>query len=121
MADSIITEGLTVAFDGKRVLEDIVVEIPVPSITVIIGPNGAGKSVFLRSLIGSVKPSSGSISVLGVDPVAHPDKVKRLVSYVAQKEKFSYPVPIGVNEVVGMDLSASKPIITPSLTPIGTG
>ena len=110
MTDSIITNGLTVTFDGRRVLEDVTLQIPVPSITVIIGPNGAGKSVFLRSLIGSIKPSSGSISVLGVDPVAHPDKVKRLVSYVAQKEKFSYSVPIGVNEVVMMGLLADKSI-----------
>jgi ABC-type Mn2+/Zn2+ transport system ATPase subunit len=110
LADSIITNGLTVAFDGRRALEDVTVEIPVPSITVIIGPNGAGKSVFLRSLIGSIKPSSGSISVMGVDPVAHPDNVRRLVSYVAQKEKFSYPVPISVNEVVTMGLLADKSI-----------
>jgi ABC-type Mn2+/Zn2+ transport system ATPase subunit len=110
VTDSIITNGLTVTFDGRRALEDVTLQIPVPSITVIIGPNGAGKSVFLRSLIGSIKPSSGSISVLGVDPVAHPDKVKRLVSYVAQKEKFSYSVPIGVNEVVMMGLLAGKSI-----------
>jgi ABC-type Mn2+/Zn2+ transport system ATPase subunit len=110
VTDSIITNGLTVGFDGNVALQDVTVEIPVPSVTVIIGPNGAGKSVFLRSLIGSIKPSSGSISVLGVDPVAHSDNVKRLVSYVAQKEKFSYPVPIGANEVVMMGLLADKSI-----------
>ena len=110
MTDSIITNGLTVGFDGNVALQDVTVEIPVPSVTVIIGPNGAGKSVFLRSLIGSIKPSSGSISVLGVDPVAHSDNVKRLISYVAQKEKFSYPVPIGANEVVMMGLLADKSI-----------
>jgi ABC-type Mn2+/Zn2+ transport system ATPase subunit len=110
VTDSIVTNGLSVAFDGRHALEDITVEIPVPSITAIIGPNGAGKSVFLRVLIGSVRPTSGSIRVLGVDPVAHPEKVKRLVSYVAQKEKFSYPVPIGVNEVVMMGLLAGKSI-----------
>ena len=110
MTDYIITNGLTVGFDGNVALQDVTVEIPVPSVTVIIGPNGAGKSVFLRSLIGSIKPSSGSISVLGVDPVAHSDNVKRLVSYVAQKEKFSYPVPIGANEVVMMGLLADKSI-----------
>jgi ABC-type Mn2+/Zn2+ transport system ATPase subunit len=110
VTDYIITNGLTVGFDGNVALQDVTVEIPVPSVTVIIGPNGAGKSVFLRSLIGSIKPSSGSISVLGVDPVAHSDNVKRLVSYVAQKEKFSYPVPIGANEVVMMGLLADKSI-----------
>jgi ABC-type Mn2+/Zn2+ transport system ATPase subunit len=110
VTDSIITNGLTVGFDGNVALQDVTVEIPVPSVTVIIGPNGAGKSVFLRSLIGSIRPSSGSISVLGVDPVAHSDNVKRLVSYVAQKEKFSYPVPIGANEVVMMGLLADKSI-----------
>ena len=110
MTDSIITNGLTVGFDGNVALQGVTVEIPVPSVTVIIGPNGAGKSVFLRSLIGSIKPSSGSISVLGIDPVAHSDNVKRLISYVAQKEKFSYPVPIGANEVVMMGLLADKSI-----------
>jgi ABC-type Mn2+/Zn2+ transport system ATPase subunit len=110
VTDFIIANGLTVTFDGRSALEDVTVEIPVPSVTVIIGPNGAGKSVFLRSLIGSIKPSSGSINVLGVDAVAHPDNVKKLVSYVAQKEKFSYPVPIGVNEVVMMGLLADKSI-----------
>jgi ABC-type Mn2+/Zn2+ transport system ATPase subunit len=110
VTDSITTNGLTVSYDGRAALEDVTVEIPVPCITVIIGPNGAGKSVFLKSLIGSVRPSSGSISVLGLDPVASPDKVKRLISYVAQKEKFSYPVPIGVDEVVMMGLLADKSI-----------
>jgi ABC-type Mn2+/Zn2+ transport system ATPase subunit len=110
LRDVITTNGLTVAFDGRRALEDITVEIPVPSVTVLIGPNGAGKSVFLKSIIGLIKPSSGSISVLGVDPVSHPDDVKKRVSYVAQKEKFSYPVPIGVNEVVMMGLLADKSI-----------
>jgi ABC-type Mn2+/Zn2+ transport system ATPase subunit len=110
MTDSIVTNGLTVTFDGRRALEDVTVEIPVPSVTAIIGPNGAGKSVFLKSLIGSIRPSSGSISVLGFDPVSNSDRVKKLVSYVAQKEKFSYPVPIGVNEVVMMGLLADKSI-----------
>jgi ABC-type Mn2+/Zn2+ transport system ATPase subunit len=110
LTESIVTENLTVAFDGKRALENITVEIPIPSITAIIGPNGAGKSVFLKSLIGLIKPTSGSISVLGIDPVSHPNNVKRMISYVAQKEKFSYPVPICVYEVVMMGLLASKSI-----------
>jgi ABC-type Mn2+/Zn2+ transport system ATPase subunit len=110
MADFVVAEGLTVAFDGTRALEDVSVEIPVPSVTVIIGPNGAGKSTFLRSLIGFVRPSQGRVSVLGLDPTVKPEEVKRLVSYVPQKERFNYPVPIKVNEVVMMGLLVDKSI-----------
>ena len=86
------------------------VSIPEPSITVIIGPNAAGKSTFLKAMLGSVPVKGGRIEVLGVDSSQEPDRAKRLVSYVAQQESFSYPVPILVKEVVGMGLLVEKAI-----------
>jgi ABC-type Mn2+/Zn2+ transport system ATPase subunit len=110
MSEEIVARRLNVRFDGRSALEDIDVRIPVPSVTIIIGPNGAGKSTFLRTLIGSVRPASGSVEVLGMDPATKSDQVKRAVSYVAQKERFSYPVPIKVSEVVMMGLLVDKAI-----------
>ncbi len=54
------------SFDGKEfVLQGIDLKIPKGEITVIIGYSGTGKSVLLKHILGLLKPSSGSIKVLG--------------------------------------------------------
>jgi ABC-2 type transport system ATP-binding protein len=45
-------------------LNDVTVKIP-PGITGLLGPNGAGKSTFMKLMTGQLKPSKGSIKVLG--------------------------------------------------------
>jgi ABC-2 type transport system ATP-binding protein len=45
-------------------LNDVSVNVP-PGITGLLGPNGAGKSTFLKLVTGQLKPSKGSIKVLG--------------------------------------------------------
>jgi len=45
-------------------LNDVSVSVP-PGITGLLGPNGAGKSTFMKLVTGQLKPSKGSISVLG--------------------------------------------------------
>ena len=45
-------------------LNDVSVEVP-PGITGLLGPNGAGKSTFLKLITGQLKPSKGTVSVLG--------------------------------------------------------
>ncbi len=42
-----------------------------PGITGLLGPNGAGKSTLMRLIVGELKPSRGSISVLGMRPFAN--------------------------------------------------
>lgn len=54
-------KNLSVAFDGKRVLSDVDVEVAAGESVAIIGPNGSGKTVFLRALIGAV-PHEGEIA-----------------------------------------------------------
>jgi len=60
-------EGLRKSFHGQPVLRGIDLEVPSGSITVIIGRSGGGKSVFLKHLIGLLRPDSGRIEVAGVD------------------------------------------------------
>jgi ABC-2 type transport system ATP-binding protein len=45
-------------------LNDVTVAVP-PGITGLLGPNGAGKSTFMKLVTGQLKPSQGTISVLG--------------------------------------------------------
>lgn len=59
--------GLRKSFHGQPVLRGVDLEVPDGSITVIIGRSGGGKSVFLKHLIGLLRPDSGRIEVNGVD------------------------------------------------------
>src|SRR5262245_54984979 len=60
-------EGLTKSFGRQKVLRDLSLEVATGSITIVIGRSGGGKSVFLKHLIGLLRPDSGRILVDGVD------------------------------------------------------
>jgi phospholipid/cholesterol/gamma-HCH transport system ATP-binding protein len=59
--------GLRKSFNGQPVLNGIDLDVPDGSITIIIGRSGGGKSVFLKHLLGLMRPDGGSIEVGGVD------------------------------------------------------
>jgi len=55
------------SFRGKRVLSGLDLDVRRGETLVIIGRSGCGKSVFLKHIIGIMKPDSGRISIDGVD------------------------------------------------------
>jgi phospholipid/cholesterol/gamma-HCH transport system ATP-binding protein len=68
MTEPIIsTAHLTTGYNETAVLEDISIEIYENEITVILGVSGCGKTTLLKNLIGLMKPSQGTIEVLGYD------------------------------------------------------
>src|SRR6188508_1861803 len=60
-------EGLTKSFGPQRIWEDVTMEIPAGEVSVLLGPSGTGKSVFLKSLIGLLRPERGKIIVDGTN------------------------------------------------------
>ncbi len=50
----------------------------------MLGPNGAGKTTTIRMIITLTKPTSGTISLLGVDAVKHPGQIRQMIGYVPQ-------------------------------------
>ena len=52
---------LTKSFGSQTVLEDITCDIPKGKITLMLGPSGTGKSVFLKNIMGLLKPEHGEI------------------------------------------------------------
>ena len=55
--------GLTLAYDGRTVIEDLDLEIPAGRTSVIVGPNGCGKSTVLRGLSRLLRPTSGTVEL----------------------------------------------------------
>jgi phospholipid/cholesterol/gamma-HCH transport system ATP-binding protein len=60
-------EGLTKSFGAQRIWEDVTMEVPAGEVSVLLGPSGTGKSVFLKSLIGLLRPERGKIIVDGTN------------------------------------------------------
>src|SRR5438270_6939281 len=58
-------KGLTKTFGSQTVWEDLTCDIPKGKITVMLGPSGTGKSVFLKHIMGLLKPDHGEIWIDG--------------------------------------------------------
>lgn len=58
-----------------------------PGITSLVGPNGAGKSTLMNLMTGLLRPTRGSISLLGI-PTDHPEQLFRKVGYCTQFDSF---------------------------------
>lgn len=90
-------KNLTVAYDGKPVLENITGEIKKGSLTAIIGPNGAGKTTFLKAIMGLLKPLSGKVT-FGFE-----DKERKTkIAYVPQTGSTDRDFPVTVFDVALM-------------------
>jgi phospholipid/cholesterol/gamma-HCH transport system ATP-binding protein len=69
MGIEVVVGGLTKSFGRHTVWRDVTLTLPAGEVSVMLGPSGTGKTVFLKSLIGLVKPDAGSVLVDGVDTV----------------------------------------------------
>lgn len=65
MSDIIVTDSLTKQYKGKTVIDSLNLKIPSGSIYGFLGPNGAGKSTTLKLILGLIKPTAGTIKILG--------------------------------------------------------
>src|SRR5688500_20113657 len=69
MGVEVVVEGLTKSFGKQTIWRDVTLTLPPGEVSVMLGPSGTGKSVFLKSLVGLLKPEHGKIVINGVDIV----------------------------------------------------
>ena len=62
-------DGVSVAFDGFKAINNLSIIVKPSEMLAIIGPNGAGKTTLLSSIEGLDEPTSGEVTVLGLHPV----------------------------------------------------
>jgi ABC-2 type transport system ATP-binding protein len=78
------THGLRREFGTFVAVDGIDLAVPRGSLYGFVGPNGAGKSTTIKCLTGLLKPSAGTMRILGLDPTAVPEAVKRQVGVVPE-------------------------------------
>ncbi|QDI71248.1 ABC transporter ATP-binding protein [Streptomyces calvus] len=70
----VVVEGLTKSFGEQNIWRDVTLTLPAGEVSVMLGPSGTGKTVFLKSLIGLLKPEKGRVLINGVDMVNSPER-----------------------------------------------
>ena len=73
----ISANNLTKTFSGKEVIRNCTFSVERGSIYGFLGRNGAGKTTVLKLLLGLLKPSAGTASVLGLDSVRDNEAILR--------------------------------------------
>ncbi|SBT44845.1 ABC transporter ATP-binding protein [Micromonospora narathiwatensis] len=65
MGVEVAVRGLTKSFGGQPVWSDVTLTLPAGEISVLLGPSGTGKSVFLKTLVGLLRPDRGDVWIEG--------------------------------------------------------
>jgi ABC-type multidrug transport system ATPase subunit len=91
---AIATFGLTKDYGTRRAVDNISLAIPPGGVFGFLGPNGAGKTTTIRMLLGLIRPSGGSGSILGHDIVGEQAKILPRVGAIVESPAF-YPYMSG--------------------------
>ncbi|MGA3290672.1 MAG: ABC transporter ATP-binding protein [Candidatus Bathyarchaeia archaeon] len=78
------TKDLTKMYDATHGIADVTVDISSSTSMALLGRNGAGKTTLIRTLLGLLKPNSGSATINGIDVVTDPKDVRRVVGYLPE-------------------------------------
>ncbi|CAN5205497.1 daunorubicin resistance protein DrrA family ABC transporter ATP-binding protein [soil metagenome] len=84
MVDMIHAVGLVKRYKEVEALSGLDLTVPEGKVLALLGPNGAGKTTAVRCLATLLTPDEGSASVAGVDVLADPQGVRRLIGLSGQ-------------------------------------
>ncbi|MBV6507515.1 MAG: Vitamin B12 import ATP-binding protein BtuD [Acidimicrobiales bacterium] len=79
------TNGLSRAFRKGLALDSLSIDVPAGRVLALLGPNGAGKTTTVRLLNGVLEPTAGQSRVLGLDPVAEGDELRRRTGVLTEQ------------------------------------
>jgi ABC-2 type transport system ATP-binding protein len=79
---ALMTQGLTKSYGRVQALRGVDLEVRRGEIFGFLGPNGAGKTTTIRCLLDLIRPDSGTVRVLGLDPQADPVAVQGRTGYL---------------------------------------
>jgi ABC-2 type transport system ATP-binding protein len=80
--------GLTKKYGSFTAVDNLSLNIFKGEIFGLLGPNGAGKSTTILMMLGLTDPTSGSVSVCGINSTTNPIEVKRKVGYLPEDVGF---------------------------------
>ncbi|MCP2257843.1 iron complex transport system ATP-binding protein [Streptoalloteichus tenebrarius] len=105
-------EDLSVTVAGRRLVEDLRMEVPSGTVVGLVGPNGSGKSTTLRCVYRALRPTAGRVLLGGDDVVAlSPREAARRLGALTQDSHVEFDFTVA--EVVTMGRSPHKNLMDP--------
>jgi len=85
---SVFARSLFKSYDGVNAVDGIDLDVDEGQIFGFLGPNGAGKSTVIKLLTTLIHPTSGKISVLKIDALKEPLKIRKKIGVVLQQPSY---------------------------------
>ncbi|MDA1259369.1 MAG: ATP-binding cassette domain-containing protein [Planctomycetota bacterium] len=109
-APAVVLRGVTKKYGDFTAVDSVDLEVPRGSIYGFLGPNGAGKTTTIRMILDIVKPTRGSIAVLGADSAL---KVRNRIGYLPEekglyKKMKAWAIVSYFAQLKGIDAKESK-------------
>lgn len=82
---ALVARALTKRYGDVEALKGVDLEVPAGQIFALLGPNGAGKTTFLSIAATMLRPTSGTMTVLGLDVQTRADEVRRRIGVTFQE------------------------------------
>jgi ABC-2 type transport system ATP-binding protein len=86
MKNVVEMNNLTKKFGDLVAVNNISISIGEGELFGLLGPNGSGKTTMIKMLTGQIKPTQGTVNVLGLDVLKNPVKVRELIGIIPEQE-----------------------------------
>ena len=87
--------GISCSRKGKKILEDVTLDVESGTVMGLLGPNGAGKTTLIRLVAGLARPDAGTIHVCGEDAAKRSVRFRRLIGLVPQENTLESELTVG--------------------------
>ena len=92
---AIVIAGISCSRKGKKILEDVTLDVESGTVMGLLGPNGAGKTTLIRLVAGLARPDAGTIHVCGEDAAKRSVRFRRLIGLVPQENTLESELTVG--------------------------
>lgn len=99
----VVAENVRHSYDGRKfALDGVSFAVRRGEVFGLLGRNGAGKSTLIKAMTTLIQPTSGSLRVLGMDPLRDGQRIRRRIGVVQQGESFDFTTVQGNLDVYGI-------------------
>jgi ABC-2 type transport system ATP-binding protein len=99
----VVAENVRHSYDGRKfALDGVSFAVRRGEVFGLLGRNGAGKSTLIKAMTTLIQPTSGSLRVLGMDPLREGQRIRRHIGVVQQGESFDFTTVQGNLDVYGI-------------------